>query len=250
MAMSPFMTFANREVANLTFCDYSTGVPVLYMDWANVTSTSLTGEAVHATGGWGAPRRVSFGGKREGALSIETQMNCAQLYAIVLGGDLSTKAEFLKRLVVKAADGKLTLPEQNGTILSTGMTVYPATDDCGVPVSDVAVAEGVVSATGLTDGQDYVVYCMVAHDGDVQKLHVGGRVKMKAFKIYGETLIKGEDDIERAARMIVYKATPQANAEFGFSNSGDPGTMTITFDLAADKENNVLDMIFMDESAD
>lgn len=250
MAMSPFETFANREVANLTFCDYATGTPELYMYYANTTSTALTGEAVHARGGWGAPRRVSFGGNREGTLTIETQMNCAKLYAIVLGGDLSTKGQYLKRLVVKAADGKLTLPEQNGTILSAGLMVYPVTDDCGKAVEGAALADGVVSATGLVDGDEYVVYCMLEHDGDVQKLHVGGRVKMKAFKIYGETLIKGENDIERQARMVVYKATPQPSVDFSFANQGDPGTMTITFDLAADKDNNVLDMILMDEAAE
>ena len=250
MAMSPFMTFANREVAELTFCDFASGSPVLYIDWANVTSTSLTGETVYARGGMGAPKRVGFGGNREGTLSIETQMNCAKLYAIVTGGELSTTAEFLKRTVVKAAAGALTLPEQNGTIVSSGLMVYAIEDDCGTPVEEVSLSEGQVIASSLVDGAEYVVYFMVKHDGDVQKLHIPGRVRLNAYKIYGRTLVKDEGDKDHDARMIVYKATPQPQVDFSFSNSGDPGTMTLTFDLAADKDDNVLDMVFMDESED
>lgn len=247
MAMSPFQTFANREVADLTICDFTTNKPLLWLDFCNVTSTALSGETVHATGGKGAPKRVSFGGNREGTLTIETQINCAQLYAIVTGGELSTSAEFLKRFVVTAKNGSLTLPEQNGQLLSAGLTVYPATDDCGVEIKDVTLADGVVSATALQDGVDYIVYCMVKHDGDVQKLSIGGRVKSKAYKIYGLTDIKDEDDIIHAARMVVYKATPQPTVEWGYSNSGDPASMTLTFDMAADRNDKFIDMIYMDD---
>lgn len=248
MAMSPFQTFANREVADLTFCDFTTGKPILFMNYANVTSTSLTGETVHATGGMGAPKRVSFGGNREGTLTIETQINCAQLYAIVTGGELTTSAEFLKRFVVKAENGALKMPEQNGELMSVGLTVYPANDDCGVEIKGATMADGSVTATGLVDGDEYIVYCMVKHNGDVQKLSIGGRVKSKAYKIFGLTNVKDEDDIVHDVRMIVYKATPQSNVEWGYSNTGDPASMTLTFDMAADKNDNFIDMIYMDEA--
>ena len=34
-----------------------------------------------------------------------------------------------------------------------------------------------------------------------------------------------------------------------FSNNGDPGTITITCDLLADADNNILDLILIEEDA-
>ena len=48
----------NREVCDLIFVDYSTRKPFLNLDFANVTTTELTGESVFAYGGKaGAVRR-------------------------------------------------------------------------------------------------------------------------------------------------------------------------------------------------
>ena len=46
-------TFANREVCDLIFEDYATKTPFLNMDYANVSTTEITGESVFAYGGKG-----------------------------------------------------------------------------------------------------------------------------------------------------------------------------------------------------
>ena len=55
---------ANREVADLIFVDYATKKPFLNLDFANVTTTELTGENVYAHGGKGHPKKVSFSGEK------------------------------------------------------------------------------------------------------------------------------------------------------------------------------------------
>lgn len=40
---------ANREVCDLIFVDYATKKPFLNLDFANVSTTELTGESVFAT---------------------------------------------------------------------------------------------------------------------------------------------------------------------------------------------------------
>ena len=42
----PNPNMANREVCDLIFVDYSTKKPFLNLDFANVTTTELTGETV------------------------------------------------------------------------------------------------------------------------------------------------------------------------------------------------------------
>ena len=60
---------ANREVCDLIFVDYSTKKPFLNLDFANVTTTELTGENTYAYGGKGHPKRVSFSGEKGGTLT-------------------------------------------------------------------------------------------------------------------------------------------------------------------------------------
>ena len=90
-------TFANREVCDLIFEDYSTKKPFLNMDYANVSTTEVTGETVFAYGGKGHPRRVSFSGERGGTLTIETQIQSFKLYQLLTGGSTSATAKFMAR---------------------------------------------------------------------------------------------------------------------------------------------------------
>ena len=102
--MSTNSTMANREVCDLIFLDYSTGKPFLNLDYANVTTTELTGETMFAYGGKGHPKKVAFNGERGGTLTIETQMQSVKLWQLITGGELSKTARFVKR-VQKTASG-------------------------------------------------------------------------------------------------------------------------------------------------
>lgn len=86
---------ANREVCDLIFVDYSTKKPFLNLDFANVTTTELTGENTYAYGGKGHPKRVSFSGEKGGTLTIETQIQTVKLWQLVTGGEVSKTAKFM-----------------------------------------------------------------------------------------------------------------------------------------------------------
>lgn len=55
--------------------------------------------------------------------------------------------------------------------------------------------------------------------------------------------MKTEDDDILAARMVAYKCVPQSQMSLAFANNGEPGAITITCDLMADKDDNLLDLI-------
>ena len=90
-------TFANREVCDLIFCEYNTQKPFLHMDYANTTTTEITGEAVYAYGGKGHPKRVTFHGEKGGTIAFETQMKTVKLYSLIPGSGIATTSKFLKR---------------------------------------------------------------------------------------------------------------------------------------------------------
>lgn len=238
------MNFANREVCELIICDFATKKPVMNLDYANTTAQELTGEQVYAYGGWGHPRRVTFYGEKGGTFTVSTQIMSAELFALMTGAEIANTAKWLKRLELTAVDGALTIPE--GIVLADGsLTVYKAGDDMGEPVEAVLSGQ-TIELDGAEGG--YIVYGIQNIDGGVKKMSITSKTFPKAVTIYGETIMKAEDDTTYPYRLIVYKASPQQQFNFSFSNNGDPVTLELTFDILSDQDGNMVDMLLMEEA--
>jgi len=233
---------ANREVCNLVFVDFKTKKPFLDVDYANVTSTEMTGETNYAYGGWGHPQRIAFNGNREGTLTIETQITPFKLYSLITGGAIESGANWLKREVITATEaGKLTIADKTVTTVS----VMALDDGDGNPIDGTA-ADGTVTAADVAVGKRYACYYAVTLD-DAKKISIKSTTFPSYFTVYAETKDKMEDGTDALYRMIAYKCNPQTDFSLEFSNEGDPATLTITCDLLADSNNNILDLILADE---
>ena len=232
--------FANRDVCDISILDYTTQKPIMYIDYANATSTELTGESVYAYGGHGHVKRVTFTGERAGTLTLETQVQTFELYQLITGGTLSDTAKVVKREKLTAAEDGLTL---SATPVGNSVNVYAADDDCGTDLGG-SVAGTKVTGAGITSGNEYVVY-YVEEKSNVKAISIGAQSFPKNVTIHGETYMTTEAGETIPYKMIAWKAMAQANAQFGFSNTGDPQTLTITFDLMADTNNDdkILDLI-------
>lgn len=241
MAMNPNM--ANREVMNLVLLDYKTKVPYMNIDFANVSTTNFTANRVYAKGGWGAPNRVGFDGERTGTLQIDTQIMPAKLFALLSGKDIAKTATVLKREVLTAgADGiQLSESPKTGTV-----QVFAASDDCGTPIADTTVAEKKVTGTGISDGKNYIAYYYLEKKTGVQSIKFDADTFPKAFEIRGEMPFKTEDEEEVMCDLTYFKAQPQATFNLAFQNTGDPTTVSITFDCYANQDGDIYDMTFED----
>ena len=240
MAISTFTPFANRETLDLVFVDYETKKPILNWPLANTTATSITGEVVHAHGGRGFVKRVPFYGEKGGTLTVETQMQAFALYSIMTGGEITNTASFLEREEITCTvAGELALkatPVGDVNIFADG-------DDCGTALTGVSVNGTTASCNSLTKNSKYIVYYIKEFTQGVTNIKIGAATFPKSLIIYGDTVSRTEDDQIVAQKMIAYKASPQLQAEWSFSNSGDPATLSITFDLMADEQDRVLDLI-------
>lgn len=243
MAVSMNTQMANREVCNLVFVDYANGKPFLDVDYANVTTTELTGEVTYAYGGWGHPKRIAFNGERGGTITIETQITPFKLYSLITGGSVTTSGvNWLKREVVTAtAADTLTISDTSATAVSILQL-----DDGEGDVIEGTASSGTVTATGVAVGKRYACYYAVTLS-DATKISIKSTTFPGYFTVYAETKMKMEDGTDALYRMIAYKCSPQSNFTMEFSNNGDPGTVTVTCDLLADKEDRMLDMILIDE---
>lgn len=232
---------ANREVCDLIFYDFKTKKPFLNLDFANVTTTELTGETVFAFGGRGHAKRISFSGEKGGTISIETQIQTVKLWELLTGGEVTKSAKFVAREELTVADGKVTLGDTpvEGTVVA-----YASGDDCGTELS-VTVTGTEVTVTGATG--DIIVYYMKELTEGVTRINIKSTSFPKNFVIYGDTIMKTEDDEVLPYKLIGYKCAVQSNMSLSYSNTGDPSTVTISADLMADADNNMLDLILIEE---
>ena len=236
----------NREVCDLIFVDYSTKKPFMNLDFANVTTTELTGESVFAYGGKGHPKRVQFAGERGGTMTIETQIQTARLWQLITGGEASKSAKFVTRVE--------TAVDENGTSITLAdapvagsVAVYAEGDDCGEELACTVADKVVTLTTAVTGSSSVIVYYMKEVTDKVERINIKSTSFPKNFVVYGDTVMKTEDDEILPYKLTAYKVAPQGNMSLSFSNSGDPGSVTITCDLLADGDDNILDLVLIGE---
>ena len=234
---------ANREVADLIFYDYKTKKPFLNLDYANVTTTELSGETVFGYGGKGHPKRVAFSGEKSGTLTIETQIQTVKLWELITGGEVTKSAKFVAREELTVADGKVTL---GATPIEGSVVAYAADDDCGTELSITATGTE-VTVTGATG--DVVVYYMKELTEGVTRISIKSTSFPKNFTVYGDTYMKTEEDDILAYKMIVAKCAPQSNLSLSYSNTGDPATLTINCDMLVNADDELLDLILIEDEA-
>lgn len=237
---------ANREVCDLIFVDYSTKKPFLNLDFANVSTTELTGESVFAYGGKGHPKRVQFAGEKGGTLTIETQIQTVKLWQLITGGEICKSAKFVKRIeaVTDESGTAITLED---TPVTGSVVVYKADDDCGCELACTVEDKTVTLTSALTGGDKVIVYYMKEVTEGVQRVSIKSTSFPKNFIVYGDTVMKTEDDEILPYKLTAYKVSPQSNMSLSFSNNGDPGTITLTCDLMADSDDNILDLVLIEE---
>lgn len=242
----PNTTMANREVCDLIFVDYSTKKPFLNLDFANVSTTELTGESVFAYGGKGHPKRVQFAGERGGTMTIETQMQTVKLWQLITGGEISKSAKFVTRVeaVVDENGTGFTLSD---TPAAGSIMVYAEGDDCGTQLDCTVNGADVTLDTAVAGGSKVIVYYMKEVNSGVERISIKSTSFPKNFIVYGDTVMKTEDDEVLPYKLTAYKVAPQSNLSLSFSNSGDPSTITITCDLMADSDDNILDLVLIEE---
>ena len=239
---------ANREVCDLIFVDYATKKPFLNLDFANVTTTELTGESVFVYGGKGHPKRMQFAGERGGTMTIETQIQTVKLWQMITGGDISATAKFVAREEAVVGEDGVTVTVKAAPVAGTKVNVYAANDDCGEELGYTVAGDTITLASALAAGDKVIVYYMKEVTAGVQRINIKSTSFPKNFTVYGDTVMKTEDDKILPYKLTAYKVAPQGGMSLSFSNNGDPGSITITCDLMADADDNILDLVLIEEN--
>ena len=147
-----------------------------------------------------------------------------------------------------------TAVDENGTSITLvdtpvagSVVVYADSDDCGEELACTVTDKVITLSTALSDGAKVIVYYMKEMTDKVERINIKSTSFPKNFIVYGDTVMKTEDDEILPYKLTAYKVAPQGNMSLSFSNSGDPGSITITCDLLADGDDNILDLVLIEE---
>ncbi|MCR4361975.1 hypothetical protein JDW21_19635 [Bacillus subtilis] len=216
-----------KEVANVIFFDIATNKPVIFFDTLKVSTIENESESAEARGGQGNNKLLSWDFGRTATLTMQDALLSDVSLAMLAG--TAVKSTGIKAVgresLALVADGdtgatKVTLKE---TPIANTVTVYKS--EGGIMTGEITgftVTDKDVSfATGQTEGQNVIVfYEYNVTSADARQITFSGSAFPATYKVVGDTVVRGEDGIDRRMQFIIPKAKLQS-----------------TFNLTMDVEN-------------
>lgn len=236
----PDLNRANRQACDVDIRDYKTKAPFLFLDTANTTTAGLSGDKVYAKKK--GVRAIPFFNPIEGTLTIEAQVYPFKLFALFSDHAIESTAIYAVHKTIKCTvAGKLSIPNA----VSGSVFVYAVGDYGGTPIAGTYATDefSATTANDLAADTNYEVGYLVSKSSNVQKVSFNlSKVPKDCFITY-TTLDKDEEGSLTPFIVTAYKASIQRTFELSFSSEGDPASITLTYDLCADKDGNVLDIV-------
>lgn len=253
--------YASRAILNPTFISYATGKPFMHMDYATTSTQENSADVVYATGGDGAPRRVSFFGNKQTTLTFETQIFSMKHLAMFAGREIEKGVRnIFKREVVPVVDksGTLTITLQKTPVNLTSMTVFLFKNGISteeivptvIKTKDVELTSGNVVA-----GDEVEVFYQFETATEAQRLSITSGDFPEYVKIIGDTVYADEVAADIVSGQLTYfKARLQPNFTLNFSPTGDPTSLSMVFDIFPQKvlvdgsyKDTLYDIVLYDE---
>lgn len=243
----PDLNKANREVCDVDIRILRTMAPFLKFNTANTTTAGLSSDSVYAMAK--GTRRIAFQNPMEGSMTIEAQVYPFKFFALLTNGDIETSGAYADTQTITAsANGSLAISGgANGTIQADSVFVYPE-GSFGDEEALIAgtFSSGTFTATNSSDialGSRYEVGYVVTRSAGIKKITFTNKKLPRDYYITMRTLDKDDQGVLTPFLITAYKATIQRSFELSFSSTGDPASVTMTFDLMEDKDGNIMDMI-------
>lgn len=227
---------ASKDAGITALKNLATGKYFYYLvEEANTWTLEITGDTVFALKD--GKKAIGFPNPMEGTIALELQVYPFELYAIFGDGTISEDGSFIKVERIKATEaGKLNIP--------TGATSVSVTslDDMSEPIAGTTSGQVFTATTSgdiVKDSYYYAIYTKLAS----KKVTINDSVEMPDYEITTTTPIKDEDGEWGTEVVVAHKATAQRNISISHDATGDPATLTVTFDLLTDKNGEFVDIM-------
>ena len=246
--MNIFEQYGLKEVANVTFYDIKTNMPVLFLDTLKVSTIEQTADNTDARGGWGNPALITWDYNKEVNVTLEDALFSAASLRTIMGAGIE---------VASAKTKKVIDINEELTIDSTGKVKLSYTPKAGTIVSWLDTEKGeyskttaaaeVTVGTASDAGKLIRVFYKVEVDGtsgDAVTITINAAKFGGTYRVVGDTVVRnretGEDE---PFQFVIEKAKIQSEVTFTMEAEGDPATFNLPLRVLRDDHGAMFKMI-------
>ena len=246
--MNIFEQYGLKEVANVTFYDIKTGMPVLFLDTLKVSTIEQTAENVDARGGWGNPTLITWDYNKEVNVTLEDALFSAASLKTIMGAGIEVASSESKKTI--DINEELVIDNTGKVKLSytakTGTSVSYLDEDIGEYVKKDAAAE-ITVGTSTDEGKMIRVFYKTEVDGDngnAVTITISGAKFGGTYRVVGDTVVRSKETGEdEPFQFVIEKAKIQSEVTFTMEAEGDPATFNLPLRVLRDKDGNMFKLI-------
>lgn len=247
--------FGVKEVMDITLYDMVTGDPVIVFDTLKTSNVEFTSEKVHARGGKGNPKLLTWDISKEAVLKIEDALISKKSLELVSGLASKTGAvqAYMRQTHEYDTTGKY--PKDKGDLYPltatgagiinlayepdvdlTKIKVYEASDDCGEKMDMTgATLEGKVLTIPAAKNKQVIVYYTYQTPDTATTYVIDSAHFASTYKMVGDTVIRDlETKQDEPFQMIVENLKFDSNLTLNFSAEGDPEPTSFECEILKD----------------
>lgn len=208
------LRYGLKEVANVIFFDISTNKPVLFFDTLKVSTIENESESAEARGGQGNSKLMSWDFGRTASLTMQDALLSDTSLAMLSGNTVKTtgiKAIGREVLTVSATPFKVTTKE---VPVGASITAYKVVN--GIMTAEnttfTVSSKDITFTSGMAQGdQAMVFYEYLVTDVNATQVTFSGNAFPATYKVVGDTIVRGEDGVDRKMQFYIPKAKLQSN---------------------------------------
>lgn len=244
-----------KDAADLVMVSKTDNKVKLKTKYARTSALDFTAESVYARNK--NVKAIRWDGNREGTFKTSFEIFDMKLIGLLFGKDIeSGTIPFMKSEVLKVVNGTATM---EGTSKVGTLQVYKTeTNDrnaVGVEqtVGTVATTENKYTISGKTftfnattfPNDSYaIVFYMV--ENPCKTFTVDSVSFPGGYEIFGDTLLRDTDQVDKPAQFHLPNVKPQSNVSFSM-DSDNVTTLEITWDILADAQGDMMTWSWIEE---
>lgn len=237
------LRYGMKEVANVIFFDVSTNKPVIFFDTLKVSTIENTSESAEARGGQGNNKLMSWDFGRTATLTLQDALLSDTSLSLLAGSTVVESAvDIVNREVLTAVSAtgiKVTATETPKNVGS--ITVYKVTNGVmGAEVTGFTLStKDITFPSGVTAGEQLMVFYTYTKATGASKVTFSGNAFPATYKVVGDTIVRGEDGVDRKMQFVIPKAKLQSNFSLTME-AENVSTFDFTLDVLVEAGTNKL----------
>ena len=251
--------FGAKEVMDVVLYDMETDKPKIQFDSLKTSDISVTSEKVHARGGKGNPKLITWEINKEANVKIEDALISPKSLELISGIARKIGVQTIRmrqiteyengenkgRLYPLKADasGQINLAYPPNTGIDK-VLVYPIDSDCE---DDALFDMTAATLTGTTltvpdaAGQRVVVYYDYDSAATAETYVIDAEHFSGTYKLVGDTVLRNQKTgKDEAFQITIPNLKFTSNLELGFAADGDPSTTTFECEVMRDADTGTM----------